>query len=100
MIGNPSPIVAVVGEEKLLLPVVSPVSPSLPREVAAEEASYHFGSWVPAVEEATRREVVRLIVGLELLVRSEGLVWTMLYFTKALKDALGRVVLRHRFPFQ
>src|SRR5215210_8880976 len=70
---DPGPIVVVVGEEKLLLADVGPVSPSLPREVAAEEASHLFGSWLPAVEESSRGEVVCLIVDLELLVRSEGL---------------------------
>jgi len=78
---DPSPI-QVVGEEKLLLAIVSPVSPSLPREVAAEEASHLFGSWLPAVEKPSRGEVVCLIVDYELLVRSEGLAflffWAML----------------------
>jgi hypothetical protein len=94
-------VVVVVGEEKLLLSVVGPVSPSLSGEVATEEASHLFCSHVPAVEKTSRCEVVCFLVDLELLVRSEGLVvWAMLYLTKALKDALGCMVLRHRFPFQ
>src|SRR5215217_1379203 len=78
---DPGPIVVVVGEEKLLLADVGPVSPSLPREVAAEEASHLFCSWLPAVEKASRGEVVRLLVYYEPLIRSEGLflfLWAML----------------------
>jgi hypothetical protein len=89
-----------VGKEKLLLPVVGPVAPGFPGEVAAEEAPYLFGPRVPAVEKPTGGEVVRLLVDFKLLVRSESLLWAMLYLTKALKNALSRVVLRHRFPFQ
>src|SRR5215207_7140326 len=62
MIGNPGPIVVVVGEEKLLLPIVGPVPPSLVGEVATEEASHLFRSRFPAVEKTSRCEVVRLLV--------------------------------------
>jgi hypothetical protein len=90
-----------VGKEKLQLPVVGPVAPGFPREVAAEEAPYLFGPRIPAVEKPTGGEVVRLLVDFKLLVRSEGLVfWAMLYLIKALKNALSRMVLPHRFPFQ
>jgi hypothetical protein len=89
-----------VAEEKLLLAVVGPVAPSLAEKVAAEVASYLFGSRFPTVEKPARGEVVRLLVDYELLVRSEALVRAMLQVTKTLKEALGRVVLRHRFPSQ
>ena len=60
-----------IGEEKFLLPVVGPVVPDLVGEVAAEVASYLFGSWVPAVEKPTRGEVIELAIHVELPVRND-----------------------------
>ena len=42
--------------------------PNLVGEVAAEEAPYHFGSRVPAVEEPAGGKVVELAFYVELLV--------------------------------
>ena len=64
-----------VGEERLLLPIVDPVVPDLIGEVSTEEASHLFSARVPAVEEPTRGEVVELAVHVELPVRNYLLVW-------------------------
>ena len=60
-----------------MLPVVGPVTPGLPGKVAAEEASYLFGSRIPAVEESAGGEVVEFAVYAELPVGDYLLVWVV-----------------------
>ena len=63
-----------IGEEKLLLPVVGPIVPRFAGKVAAEEAPHHFGSWVPAVEEPAGGEVVELAIHVEFPVGDDFLI--------------------------
>jgi len=60
-----------------LLPVVGPVTPDLIGKVAAEEASYLFGSRIPAVEKSSGGEVVEFAVYAELPVRDYILMWVL-----------------------
>jgi hypothetical protein len=71
---------------------IRPVVPDLISEVAAEEASHFFGSRLPAVEESARGDVVEPTVHVELQVRTDGLVWVVLYIAEASEDTLGRSV--------
>lgn len=82
--------------EMIWLGAVNPVVPDLVWEIPTEVASHLFRTWVLAVEEAARGEVVDVSADLELLVGSKMLLWVILYISKAFEDALGRIILLQR----